>query len=249
MRKDLNLLIELTKADLKILYRGSLMGWAVWSLLKPVMMLIVLYFVFSYLVDLNIQNYIIFLFIGLILWNFFSDATIYSMKSFLSKKDMITSIKIKKEIIILSSVLGSLLTLFLNIVILFLLLVIFKVSLSLNIILIIIVITELVLFTLGVSFLLVVLNTKFRDVSPFWEIVLQIGFWATPIVYSINIIPLFIQNYYLLNPLAAIITHTRQLILYNSIEFSFITCLIILAIFTIGFLVFEKNKNHLVEEL
>src|SRR6056297_3915261 len=109
-KKDWSIIKELTLADFKDRYSSSFFG-VFWSFLKPLFFFLILYLVFSNFREAQVENYPLFLLLGIILWGFFSESTKEGMSSILSKKSIITRINIKKEIIVFSSCLKNFMTL------------------------------------------------------------------------------------------------------------------------------------------
>ncbi len=104
MKKTLQLLWVITLTDFKLRYSSSVLGY-LWSLLKPLLMFLVLYTVFTVLVKLDIKNYQLHLLLGIILWNFFAESTTMGMNSLLSKASLITKIKFPRWILVVASTL------------------------------------------------------------------------------------------------------------------------------------------------
>src|SRR3989344_5067537 len=128
-KKELRLIKEFAISDFKLKYKRSVLGYF-WSLIKPLLMLATLYIVFSVFINLEIQNYPIFLLLGIILWNFFAEATSSSMSSVLAKANLIKKVSFSKSTVILASCLSAFLTLLINIAVFILFMVIFKISFS-----------------------------------------------------------------------------------------------------------------------
>ena len=129
---------------------------------------------------------------------------------------------------------------------------IFKVTLSFKLLLFPVYLLQLFIFVLGTSFLLSALYVKYRDMIYIWSFVLLIGFFATPIIYPIYIIPFEYLKYYLLNPLARMIVDMRDIVLFNYIpdpKNFIITFMISLLVFVFGYYIFRKNKHSFVEEI
>lgn len=246
-----NLIKEVTLADLKIRYKRSLLGFF-WSFLKPFLMMLVLYIIFAVVLNLRTENYVLFLLLGIIIWNFFVEATIMSMDNMIAKRDLIMKVYFPREIIVISSCLNSLIVLSFNLIIFFILMLFLGFSLNLNILLFFVVLIPLYLFSLGMSYLLASLYVKYRDIYHIWGVFIQIGFWATPIIYTIDKIP---QNFiilYLLNPLARIIELSRDILIRDN-SFNLISFLIVLVFalifFFIGNLVYKKFSIYFPEEI
>lgn len=249
IRKNIALILEITINDFKLKYRGSVIGY-LWSLLNPFLMLLTLYFVFKIIIKVDIKNYPLFLLLGIVLWNFFSSTTTISIDSMNQKSSLFKKINFSKSTIVFSAALLSIINLFFNLIVFFGFLLFFKVKIKIFSALIIIPLLEIIFLSAGVSFYLIILYAKFRDVFHIWSFLLLIGFWLTPIFYSPSIIPLEIRRFYMLNPLARIITDARNILIYNYIpDFKqmLITFIFCFAVFVFGYYFFKKNSHILSE--
>ncbi len=247
--KSLSLIREFTVNDFRLKYRGSIIGY-LWSLLNPLLMLLTLYLVFSVIMKLNIQHYQLFLLLGITLWNFFSTATSSSIDAINQKASLFQKIKFSKSVVIISANLVALITLVLNLLVFFLFMLFFKVRFHGVSILFLLVILELFMLSVGVSFLLTVAYAKFRDTKHIWNFLLLIGFWITPIIYPPSRIPPEFRRFYMVNPMARIITDARNILIYHYIpDFRqmLITFVICFAIFVFGYYFF-KIKAYLLSE-
>ncbi len=251
------LIKQLAISDFKVKYKNSVIGY-LWSLLVPLLMLATLYVVFSIIMKLKVEHYQLFLLLGILLWNFFGDATRESMHSLKSKENLLKKINFSKRIIVLSSCLTSLFTLGLNMIVFFIFMVIFKVSFSWTILMFLFYLINLIFLVLGFSFGLSALNMKYRDISHIWEIFLIIGFWITPIIYPITQIDYKYIKFYLLNPMARIIDGSRDALIFHHVPnlFAFgtikhlgITLLMCIGVFIIGYAIFKKRASHFAEEV
>ncbi|HKL23845.1 MAG TPA: ABC transporter permease [Candidatus Nanoarchaeia archaeon] len=250
-KKDWSIIKELTLADFKDRYSSSFFG-VFWSFLKPLFFFLILYLVFSNFREAQVENYPLFLLLGIILWGFFSESTKEGMSSILSKKSIITRINIKKEIIVFSSCLKNFMTLLLNLLVFFIFMYFFSVSIDWHIFPFMILLVILFVFSLSVSFLLSAYYTKFRDLDPIWTLLLRVGFFASPIIYSVSTIPAKYIDLYFLNPMARIITFAREFLIYNhmtDIKNIFITLGITLIVFFLGYYAFQKRKHKFIEEV
>src|SRR5476651_458681 len=117
-KKNRALLAELVRTDFKLRYQGSALGYA-WSLLRPLLLFLILYVVFVKLLKLGtgIPHYPVYLLLGIVMWNFFSEMTVQSLGSIVGRGDLIRKISIPKWIIVLSSSLSALINLLLNLVV------------------------------------------------------------------------------------------------------------------------------------
>lgn len=205
------LLSELVRTDFKLRYQGSVLGYA-WSLLKPLLMFAVLYVVFAEFLKLgrDIEHFPVYLLLGLVLWSFFTEMTGQSLGSIVGRGDLIRKIKIPRWIIVVSASISALISLGLNLIIIGIFLIFNQVELGWNVLLLPLSLLQIYIFALGVSLFLAAAFVKFRDVSNIWEVVLQIGIYATPIIYPLSMITnVTAQKIILMNPIAQAIQDAR----------------------------------------
>lgn len=209
-----SLIRELVISDFKLRYQNSFLGY-LWSLLKPLMMFGVLYIVFTKIIRLgdDVPHFPSYLLLGLVLWTFFVEATVAGMNAIVGRGDMIRKVSIPKYTVVISSVLSAFVTFMLNMVIVFVFMIFGDVPFRPEIFLAIIYIIELVVFCLGISFLLSALYVKFRDFSHIWDVVLQVLFYATPIIYSMSIVPESFVKFVAISPLTQIIQDIRAVMI------------------------------------
>jgi len=174
--------------DFKIKYDNSILGY-LWSLLKPLLMFGTLYLVFSVFVRWEVENYRLYLLLGIILWNFLSEVTLNSMVLLESKASIVKKIYFPRWIIVIASSLTSLFTLLLNIIVFFIFFIFSGAHFETSAFLLVLYLVELYILVVGLALLLCSLFPKFRDIHHIWEVFVQLGFWATPIIYPISIVP------------------------------------------------------------
>ncbi len=246
-----SLLKELALTDFKLRYKNSVLGY-LWSLLKPLAIFGSLYLVFSIFVRFDVPNYPLFLLLGILLWNYFTEATINGMHSLVNKSSLLTKINVNKFTVVLASNVTTLLTLLLNLVIFFVLAAIFHPEIAWTFAALPIIIAELFLVALGVSLALSVWYVRLRDLVSIWEILLQIGFWVTPIIYPLSIVPARFVKYMGLNPMHRIIFESRQLLVelqWPHATDLLITFAVAVLIFCLGYLIFKRREKHVAEEV
>lgn len=208
------ILREMVSADFKIRYQGSVLGY-LWSLLRPLFMFLILFVVFTYVIPLGktVPHYAVQLFIGIILWNFFHEATTIGLGSVVSSGDLLRKISIPRYLVVVASSVSALINLLLNFVVLFIFILIDQVPFRAEWFLLPLLVVELFIFAQALAFFLSAACVKFRDVRYIWELMLQAGFYATPIIYMASKIPEEYQKYFLLNPMAQIIQDARWMII------------------------------------
>ncbi len=210
-KKNRALLAELVRTDFKLRYQGSVLGYA-WSLLKPLLMFGILYVVFVKFIRLggDIPNFPIYLLFGIVTWNFFSEITTLGLMSVVGRGDLIRKIRIPRWIIILSSSITGLINLGLNLMVVLVFVLFANIDLLKTSIYVPFYLLEIYIFALGVSLILSAAYVKYRDISYIWEVLMQAGFYLTPILYPLSLIANEnIQKLVLINPIAQAMQDAR----------------------------------------
>jgi ABC-2 type transport system permease protein len=209
-KRNRAILREMVSTDFKVRYQGSALGY-LWSLLRPLFMFAVLYVVFVFIFKLNkgTPHYPVYLFLGIVIWNFFQETTMIGMSAVVSRGDLIRKISIPRYLVVLSSSASALINLGLNLLVVFLFALTNGIRPELSWLWLIPLAVELFIFSSAVAFFLSALFVKFRDVSYIWEVFMQAAFYGTPILYSMALVPLQYQKWLLLNPMAQIIQDAR----------------------------------------
>jgi len=189
-----------------------------WSLLKPLFLFAILYIVFTYIIPLgkDVEHYPVYLLVGIVLWNFFTEATIQGTSSIVARGDLIRKVSIPRYLVVISSSLSALINLCLSFIVVIVFALINGIYPSPMWLLVMLVILELFIFALGLSFLLSALYVRFRDVNYIWEIILQAGFYATPIIYSFTRVPENLHGWFFINPMAQIIQDVRYIMVTHT---------------------------------
>jgi ABC-2 type transport system permease protein len=194
----------MTQRELLTRYKNTIFGF-LWVVINPLMQMLVIGFVFRFFMKEPIKNYYIYLLVGLLVWNFFSLSLTKASSSIVNERNLIKKAKFPREVIPLSIILSNLVHLLIAFTLL-LVPILISSSLSVyNLPNLVLGIILLLVFTTGFSLLTSALNVRFRDVSFFVQAILVIWFYATPIVYSINVIPYELIWIWRLNPMTSII--------------------------------------------
>ncbi|MEI7539401.1 MAG: ABC transporter permease [Candidatus Saccharibacteria bacterium] len=261
-RRNRILLRELVVTDFKLRYQGSVLGYA-WSLLKPLFLFAILYVVFGVLMKLgSVENYPVYLLLGIVLWTFFSEATNQGLSSIVARGDVMRKVSFPKYIIVLSTTISALVNLTLNLVIIAVFMILNGVSLHMSAIMFPLYIIEIYILALGVAFFLSALNVKYRDTGHIWEIIMQAAFYATPIIYPLSVVIIKSETaakFLMMNPLAqavqdarySLITHESVTVtsLFGSWLYVLIPLTITASVFILGALYFKKNSKYFAENI
>lgn len=216
-RYSVILLRQLVITDFKLRYKGSVLGY-VWSLLKPLALFAVLYVVFVHYLRFgaDVPHFAVSLLIGVVLWTYFTEVTMNGLSAIVSKGDLMRKLSFPRYVIVIAGSFSALINLAINLIVVGIFVVINGVDLSWNILWVIPLIIQLFILGLACAFLLSALYVKFKDISYIWELLLQAGFYATPIIYPITMViamsPTAAQ-YMMLNPLAQIIQDVRAAVI------------------------------------
>lgn len=247
------LILVMAITDFKVKYDNSALGY-LWSLLKPLLMFGTLYLVFSVFVRWEVENYKLHLLLGIILWNFLAEVTLNSMVLLEGKASIVKKIYFPRWIVIIASSLTSLLTLLLNIIVFFFFFIFSGTAFHTSALLLGLYLIELYVLSVGIALLLCALYPKFRDIHHIWEVFVQLGFWATPIIYPISVVPQKYHAFIFLNPMARIIQGARQAIIGPPGDFvGFTNHLIMISVaaafFLAGLTLFNKLSRSFAEDL
>jgi ABC-2 type transport system permease protein len=255
------LLAELVRTDFKLRYQGSALGYA-WSLLRPLLLFVILYVVFVKFLKLGtgIPHYPVYLLLGIVIWNFFTEMTQQSLGSIVGRGDLIRKIRIPRWIIVFSSSISALINLGLNLVVVAIFMVINHVDLYITIVLLPIILVEVYLFALGISLFLSAAYVKYRDVGYIWEVILQAGFYLTPIIYPLSrITNLTLQKLIFINPMSQAIqdaryvtvTHDTTTIhkIFNGGWYGLIPFAIVVLVLLIGLAYFKSQADQFAENI
>ncbi len=253
------ILREMVSTDFKVRYQGSVLGYF-WSLLKPLFLFAILYVVFTYIIPLgkDVEHYPVYLLLGIVLWNFFTEATMQGASSVVARGDLIRKISIPRYLVVIASSLSAMINLGLSLIVVFVFALLNGVMPSFTWLLIIPIVLELYVFALGASFLLSAMYVKFRDITYIWEIVLQAGFYASAIIFPLTLVPGELQKWFFLNPIVQIIQDARWAIATDTsiTIWSTISSWIVIVPFVIvatvavaGFLYFRKRSPYFAEDI
>lgn len=242
------LLEELVKRDLKIKYRRSILGY-LWSILNPLLMMIVLTIVFSNLFKFDIPNYPLYLLTGQLLFGFFSDATLQSMNSIVTGASLIKKVYLPKYIFPVSRILSSFVTMIFSLLALVIVMIVTNSSFYVTLVMLPLALLYIFIFSMGAGLILSVLVVYFRDVEYLYNVFLTVFMYMSPIIYPISIVPDWIKNIILLNPMTSYVDFFRDCVMYGQWPSFQLHCICIiwsLALFFIGILIFEKKQKEFV---
>lgn len=256
------LLRQLVITDFKLRYQGSVLGY-LWSLLRPLFLFIVLYIVFVKFLPIgnSIPHFSVYLLVGIVLWNFFTEITTGSVGAIVGKGDLLRKINFPKYVVVLSGAISALINLFFNSIVIGIFMYINKVDIGMGFMLVPLLIFEIFIFGLAIAFLLSALFVRLRDVNYIWEVITQAMFYATPILYPLQQItdkyPEY-SKFLLINPVGQAIQDIRYLTVtpqtqtiwqLGSLKFSLIPVAITIVLVVISVIYFKRRSPYFAEEV
>ncbi|HEU4965991.1 MAG TPA: ABC transporter permease [Candidatus Saccharimonadales bacterium] len=258
-KRNRAILREMVSSDFKVRYQGSVLGY-LWSLLRPLFMFAILYVIFVYVFKLNkgVEHYPVYLLFGMILWNFFYETTMIGMTSVVARGDLIRKISIPRYLVVLSSSASALINLGLNLLVVLVIALFNGVHPHLSWLLLPVILLELVVLAVSAAFFLATLYVKFRDITYIWEVILQAGFYGTPVLYSLSLVPAAFRGLLLINPLAQVIQDARYVIVTKTsvtawgtlrLRYALIPVAIVVVLAVISVVFFKRSSKYFAENI
>ena len=251
MWKTRGILFNFAVSDLKIRYRNSILG-VLWSFVEPLLLLAVLFVVFSTMFKFEIPNFPIYLLLGIVCYRFFQNGTSLALSSLTNRSATITQIYFPRSIPGLSAGITSAIMLVFELMVLGIFMAAFQFIPTVTILLLPLVLALELLLIFGIALPLSVLNVKFKDTEFIWGVVLSAGFFLTPIFYQFDMLPEAIRNVLQFSPMVQIVTMAHHVVLYGMLP-SVNTVLYavgsISAITVIGYLIFRKYQAKIAEDM
>jgi len=251
------LLFSLTKKELKVKYRGSVLGFF-WSLLNPILTMLVYTFVFSIVLRGGIEQFAVFLICAMLPFNFLSNSVNYGAGCIISNGNLVNKIYFPREIIPLSIVLSNLINFFFELAALFIVLGVMGYRFYMYLYLLPVLIFIQFFLVVGMTFLVSALNVFFRDLQHLITIIMMVWFFGTPIIYPLSMVPEKYRIFLKINPMTIYADYYRNIFYYVKYQENagFPSTLdtlmalgITILIFFIGYFVFKRLEPRFAEEI
>lgn len=203
---------ELVVRDFKKKYKRTVFGMA-WSVLSPLLMLLVMKLVFTRFFGRSMKHYTTYLFCGNLVFSWFRESTTQGMMSLMQNATIFTKINVPKYLFVLSKNVQTLINFGLTLGVFFIFCVLDNIEFTWKFVFLLIPITGLALFNIGVGLILSALFVFFRDIQYLWSVFVQLVMYMSAIFYSIDRYPRYAQNIFLLNPLYLFIRYFRKIVI------------------------------------
>jgi len=241
------LLYFLTLRDIKVRYKQTLLG-VLWVLLQPLLTTIVFTIFLGVLIQVPSEGtpYVLFVYVGLLPWTFFSAAVISSSNSLVNNAHLITKVYFPRSLIPVSAVVGRLLDLAIAFIVLICLMAYYHVALTWAILLLPVLVTLMTLLAVGIGMVTSAMNVKYRDIGVLIPVLLQLWMYASPVVYPTSLVPGRWQRIYGLNPLVGLVGSFRAAALGAQIDWSALAWSVgtIAALLICAAFLFRRMERH-----
>ena len=203
---------ELVKRDFKKKYKRTILGMA-WSVLSPLLMLLVMRLVFTQFFGRGMEHYTTYLFCGNLLFSYFNEASGQGMTSLMGNAGIFTKVNVPKYLFLLSKNVQTLINFGLTLCVFFVFCILDDITFTWKFILLLYPIACLILFNIGVGLILSALFVFFRDIQYLWSVFTQLLMYMSAIFYTINGYSPMVQNLFLLNPIYLFIRYFRKIVI------------------------------------
>ena len=246
-----NLIRELVKQEFKKKYSESFLGF-LWYLFEPLILFAVLIFVFTLIFPSTIEYFLVYLLIGLTIYQLFSDGTTISMEKIVVNAGLIKKIYFPREILPIVSIIVAFIGIIFQFIIIFIFMIITGVAFQLTLLFIPVILTLELAIILGAGLMLSALYVKWRDLNVMWKLFTKILFWFIPIFYKMDIVPPNLEFIYYINPITILVEDCRSVILDGTLPS--LTHLIYLLLWaglllSLGIWIFNRRKKTFAEEI
>lgn len=246
LKKHQFLLEELIKRDFKRKYKRTVLGMG-WSVLNPLLTLLIMRVVFSHFFGAQIPHYTTYLFCGTLIFSFFNESTSEGMLSLVGNAPIFTKVNVPKYLFLLAKNTQTLLNFGLTLIVFFVFCLVDGITFSWRFAVLLYPIIMLLLFNLGLGLILSALYVFFRDMQYLWMVFTQLLMYVSALFYSIDSFPQRMQYAFLLNPVYLFIRYFRTVVLEGRIPSLGLHLLIAFDVFialALGALIYIKNNTE-----
>ncbi|MFV0364658.1 MAG: ABC transporter permease [Suipraeoptans sp.] len=242
---------ELTAREIKRKFSRSYLGIA-WSVLNPLLSMVVLSLIFTQIFKRSIENFPIYYLTGILIWQLFTDSSNHAMTTLVDNKTLLIKVKFPMQVFILARMYTALVNMLYSLVTYVLLIFVFKIGFSPTMFLYPLIILFVLLFSLGISYILSVAYVFFGDVKHLYSVLLTLWMYCSAIFYPVNNIEGVIRTVIDNNPMFVFINSARNVMMYAQVpSIMDFTKMIVWSVgmYLIGYRTFNKHKNQVMQKL
>lgn len=242
---------ELVGREIKRKYARSYLG-ILWSVLNPLLSMAVLSLIFSYIFSRSIENFPIYYLTGYVLWLLFSEATRSAMTVLVDNKQLLIKVRMPKQVLTLSRIFTAFANFLYSLIAFALMLIVFRLAPSIHLLAFPLVVALMLLFCIGVGYILSIVYVFFGDVKHLYSVILTLWMYMSALFYPVDILPEYVQRIININPIYSYVEAARECIMYHHFP-SGIMWLEMAAwgtgVFLLGLYIFRKNENKIMQRL
>ena len=246
IQKHRFLLEELIKRDFNRKYKGALLG-AAWSVMNPLLTLLIMSVVFGHFFGNAIEHYTTYVFCGTVVFSFFSESTAEGLMALVGNAQIFTKANVPKYLFLLAKNAQTLINFSLTLLVFLLFCALNGIAFSWRFLLLLYPVVMLLLFNLGMGFILSALYVFYRDIQYLWGVLTQFLLYLSAIFYSIDSFPEQVQSLFLINPLYLFIRYFRTIVLDGAVPSVCLHLLIAfdaLVVLALGIWIYRKNDTE-----
>lgn len=251
-KNELFLLEEEVKRNFSAKYKDSVLG-IFWTVLKPLLIMVLLTIIFSTMFSRSIENYPVYLLSGRCIYDWFTSSVSVSLNSIKGNKSILQKTAAPKHIFILGGILSEFLNFLITLMILFGVMIVTNTPFNLFVMpLSIIPAISMIIMVTGLGFMLSIMNVYYTDIKHLWSVVSMMLMYASAIFYPMDIIPEPYHSYLILNPVFWVIDQFRSLIYLGTIPstmYMLNSLLLSSIILVFGLIIFKKYEKHVIMKL
>lgn len=246
-----SIVFEFAKMSIKTRFKGTKLG-LIWTVLEPTLTFILLYVVFTTIRERSREDFAIYLLVGILIYHVFSRGTYGGLSSLRNNKNLLQSININKEFLLVSSTVATALLLLVEVAVFFGLMPVFDYIPPWTIVFFPLVLVILLVLIQGFTYFLAIANVYIKDIQPLWGIILHAAFFVTPIIWYVNDADGILLEFHRFNPIGHVIELGHSLVVFGKVPplsdwvYSAVFASII---FLAGYIVFKKYEDNVAEVL
>lgn len=249
----LDLLRELVVRDFKIRYQRSILGVA-WTLVHPLLLLLVFYFLFQMVLSVNISRgrYSSFAFTGMLAWNWFQVSLLQAAGAITGSRDLIRLPRFPVAVLPAVIVTTNLIHFLLALPVLLIMLMVEGTGLKITAVALPILMVVQFIFTVGLGYILATANVMFRDTQHLVSALLQLLMFLSPVFYDVSVVPPAYQTLYSFNPFVPLLEAYRDVLLHGTLPHAgplLTLCLVAAGLLYVGLKIFTRVSHRFLEEV
>ena len=256
---QLRILRVIATVEFKLKYAGSVLGY-VWSLAKPLAYFGVLYLFFGHFIRIGgpIQNFALYLILGIVLYTFFTDAIGLMLPAIATRGSILRRMAFEPLVIPLSVSVTAAITFGVNLIAVAVFIAASRTVPHLDWLLLVPLLVELYLFVIGIGLIVTTLFIRFHDVAQLWDLAVQLMIFATPVMYPVAVLPLWAQRIVFLNPFVQIMQDIRAILIgpsgtaataYGTPWGRLLPLCVVAGVVVLGLVLFRREARYFAERV